>query len=145
MIEKCKMRKFIYSEVSCFLPELFQRFSIDFKWLHLSFHIQWTPFTNTCRSEAAIKNLGKILKNQLQRSSFLSLLKLKASNCRLLKMDSIRGFSRTLFKLYTVRYGLNLQNTYFREDMLMAACTRFRSSCFSEHGKVDALFIKQPN
>ena len=40
MIEKFKMRKFIYSEASCFLPELFQRFCIDFTWLHLSFRIQ---------------------------------------------------------------------------------------------------------
>ena len=44
MIEKCKMKKFIFSEVSCFYPESFHRFCLDFKWLHLSFRIQWTPF-----------------------------------------------------------------------------------------------------
>ena len=38
---------------------------------------------------------------------------------------------------------LNFQNTYFREDLLMAAFIPFRSICFSEHLKVDALFIKQ--
>ena len=31
--EKSKLRKFIFSEVSCFAPELFQRFCLDFKWL----------------------------------------------------------------------------------------------------------------
>ena len=40
---------------------------------------------------------------------------------------------------------LNFQNTYFRKHLLMAAYIRFRSTCFSEHLKVDALFIKQPN
>ena len=40
---------------------------------------------------------------------------------------------------------LNFQNTYFRKHLLMAAFIRFRSTCFSEHLKVDALFIKQPN
>ena len=44
MIEKCKMKKFIFSEVSSFYPESFHRFCLDFKWLHLSFRIQWTPF-----------------------------------------------------------------------------------------------------
>ena len=39
---------------------------------------------------------------------------------------------------------LNLQNTYFRKHLLMAAFIRFRSTCFSEDLKVDALFIKQP-
>ena len=39
MIEKCKMRKLILSEVSCFWPELFQSFCLDFKWLHSSFGI----------------------------------------------------------------------------------------------------------
>ena len=38
---------------------------------------------------------------------------------------------------------LNLQNTYFRKHLLMAAFIRFRSTCFSEHFKVDALLIKQ--
>ena len=28
-----------------------------------SFGIRWTPFTDTSRSEAAIRNYGKILKN----------------------------------------------------------------------------------
>ena len=53
---KCKMKKFIFSEV-------FQRFCLDFKWLHSSFGIQWPPFTDTSHSEAAIWNFGKILKN----------------------------------------------------------------------------------
>ena len=62
MIEKCKMRKLIFSEVSCFWPELFQSFCLDFKWLHSSFGIPYTPFTDTSRLKAAIRNLGKILK-----------------------------------------------------------------------------------
>ena len=33
-------------------------------------------------------------------------MKLIASNCHVLKMNSIRGFSRTLSKFYTIRYGL---------------------------------------
>ena len=40
MIENCKMKKFIFSEVSCFQPELFQRFCLDFKWLYSSSGIQ---------------------------------------------------------------------------------------------------------
>ena len=40
---------------------------------------------------------------------------------------------------------LNFQNTYFREHRLIAAFIRFRSTCFLEHLKVDALFIKQPS
>ena len=40
--------------------------------------------------------------------------------------------------------SLNFQNAYFREHLLMAAFIRFRSTCFSEHLKVDAFFIKQP-
>ena len=39
---------------------------------------------------------------------------------------------------------LNFQNTYFKKHLLMAAFIRFRSTGFSEHLKVDALFIKQP-
>ena len=106
MIEKYKMRKFIFREVSCFQPEVFQRFCLDFKWLPSSFGIQRTPFADTSHSEATIKNLGKILKNQLRRRLFLNLIKLNASSCNLLKMNSIRGFSRTLSKFYTIRYGL---------------------------------------
>ena len=63
MTEKCKIKKFIFSEVSCFQPKLFQMFWLDFKWLHSSFGIQWTPLTDTSHSKAAIRNLGKILKN----------------------------------------------------------------------------------
>ena len=63
MTEKCKIKKFIFSEVSCFQPKLFQMFCLDFKWLHSSFGIQWTPLTDTSHSKAAIRNLGKILKN----------------------------------------------------------------------------------
>ena len=40
---------------------------------------------------------------------------------------------------------LNFQNNYFRKHLLMAAIIRFRSTCFSEHLKKDALFIKQPS
>ena len=43
MIEKYKISKFIFNEVSCFYPELFQRVCLDFRWLHSSFSIQWTP------------------------------------------------------------------------------------------------------
>ena len=52
---------------------------------------------------------------------------MNTSNCHLLKMDSIRGFSRILSKFYTIRYITcqNFQNTYFREHLLMAAFTRF--------------------
>ena len=60
----------------------------------------------TSHSEATIRNLGKILKNQLQGISFLNLMKLSDSNSLLLKRNSIRGFSRTLSKFYTIRYRL---------------------------------------
>ena len=63
MIEKCKISKFIFSEVSCFLQELFRRFCLDFKWLHSKFGIQGTPFTDISHPKAAIRNLSKILKN----------------------------------------------------------------------------------
>ena len=73
-------------------------------------------------------------------------MKLKASNCHLLKMNSIREFSRTLSKFFTIRYDLfKFDNTYFRKHLLMAAFILFRSICFSEHLKVDAFFIKQPS
>ena len=40
---------------------------------------------------------------------------------------------------------LSFHKTYFREyHLLMPAFIRFRSTCFSERLKVDALFIKQP-
>ena len=39
--------------------------------------------------------------------------------------------------------GLNFQNIYFKKRLLMDAI-RCRSTCFSEHFKVDAFFIKQP-
>ena len=38
---------------------------------------------------------------------------------------------------------LNFQNIYFREHLSMAAFIRSRSTCFSEHLKVDAFFTKQ--
>ena len=38
---------------------------------------------------------------------------------------------------------LNFQNTYFRKHLLMAVFINLRSTCFSKHLKVDALFIKQ--
>ena len=51
--------------VACnFIKELkIQRFYPDFEWLLLSFGTQGTPFTDTSRSEAAVWNYGKILKN----------------------------------------------------------------------------------
>ena len=140
------MKKFIFSEVSFFQPELFQRLCLEFKWLHSRFGIQSTPFTDTSHSEAAIRNLGKILKNQLRRISFLNLMKLNASNCHLLKMNSIRGFSRTLPKFYTIRYGLFEFSVYLFQKTPTDGCFyTFRSTCFSEHLKVDVLFIKQPS
>ena len=49
-------------------------------------------------------------------------------------------------KFYAIRCGLvEFSDTYFREHLLKAAFMRFRSTCFSEHLKVDALLIKQPN
>ena len=47
--------------------------------------------------------------------------------------------------IQSVMACLNFQNVYFRKHLLMAAFIRFRSTCFSEHLKVDALFIKQPS
>ena len=122
MIEKCKMNKFIFSKVSCFQPGLYQRFCLDFKWLHSSFGIQGTPFTDTSHSEAAIRNLGKILKNQLQRYSFLNLTKLNASDCYLLNINSISGFSRTLSKFYTIRYDLFEFSEYLFQKTPIYGC-----------------------
>ena len=62
--------------------------------------------TDNSSSEAAIKNYGKILENQLGRSLFLNLIKLNVSNRHLLKMDSIRGLSRILSKFHTIHYDL---------------------------------------
>ena len=87
-----------------FFTILFQRPQQDFEWLLSSFAIQLTPFGDTSRSEAAIKSYSKILEFQLRRSLFLNLIKLNASNRHLLKMDSIRGFSRSIF--YTTFYDL---------------------------------------
>ena len=42
----------------------------------------------------------------MRRSLFLNLNKLNASNCHLIKMDSISGFSRTLTKFYIIHYNL---------------------------------------
>ena len=47
--------------------------------------------------------------------------------------------------IQSVMTCLNFQNTYFRKHLYMAAFIRFRSTCFSQHLKVDALFIKQPS
>ena len=60
-------------------------------------------------------------------------MKLNASNCHLLRMNSIRAFSRTLRTFYAVHYGLSIDGCFYT----------YRSTCFSEHLKVDALFIKQ--
>ena len=69
MIEKCKVRKVIFSEVSSFLPAtlwknepftgLFQRSYLDFEWVLSSFGIQWAP----SRLEGAVRYYGKVLKN----------------------------------------------------------------------------------
>ena len=69
MIEKCKVRKVIFSEVSSFLPAtlwknepftgLFQRSYLDFEWVLSSFDIQWAP----SRLEGAVRYYGKVLKN----------------------------------------------------------------------------------
>ena len=107
---------------------LFQSFDLDFEWLLSIFGIQWTLLTDTSSSKAAIRNYGKILKKQLWRSLFLNLIKLNASNCHLIKMDSIRGFSRILSKFHTIRYDL----LEFSEHLLMAALIRYGSTCFSE-------------
>ena len=113
---KCKVRKFIFSEVSCFSPatllknEPFHRIisKVLPRFWMAAFELWYTldPFTDTSRSEAVIRNYGKILKNWLRRSSFLNLIKLNASNCHLLKMDSIWGFSKILSKSRTICYGL---------------------------------------
>ena len=47
--------------------------------------------------------------------------------------------------IQSVMACLNFQNTYFREHQLTAAFIRFRSTCLSEHRKVDIFFIKQPS
>ena len=74
-------------------------------------------------------------------SLFLNLTKLKASNRHLLKMDSIRIFSRISSKFYTIRYDL----LEFSEHLFMAIFIRFGSTCFSKHLRVAAaFFIKQP-
>ena len=61
---------------------------------------------NSSSSKAAIRNFGKILKNQLRRNLFLNLIKLSASNCHVVKMGYIRGFSRILSKFYTICFDL---------------------------------------
>ena len=67
---------------------------------------------------------------------------MNTSNCDLLKMNSISGFSRTSSNFYTILYGLfQFLETYFREHLLMAAFIHFRRTCFSNQLKVDALFI----
>ena len=45
--------------------------------------------------------------------------------------------------MQSVMACLNFQNTYFRKHLLLAAFIRSKSTCFSKHTKVDALFIKQ--
>ena len=122
MIEKCKISKFIFSEVSCFLQELFRRFCLDFKWLHSKFGIQGTPFTDISHPKAAIRNLSKILKNQLRRISFLNLMKLNASNCHLIKKNSIRGFSRTFSKFYIIRYSFLEFSEYLFQKTPVGGC-----------------------
>ena len=72
MTEKCKVRKFFFSNIlACninkknSLTRLFQSFDLDFEWTLSSFQagILWTPLADTSSLEAAIRNYGKILKN----------------------------------------------------------------------------------
>ena len=42
---------------------LFQTLCLDFEWLLSNFGMQCTPFTDSCRWEAAITSPGKTLKN----------------------------------------------------------------------------------
>ena len=56
---------------------------------------------------------------------------MSASNYHLLKTKSIRAFSKTSSKFYTIHYG----SFEFSEHLLMAAFLRFRSTCFSEYLK----------
>ena len=113
--------------------------------MHSSFGIPWTPFTDTSRSEAAIRNLGKILekivtKNFIYKCNEVETFKLPLTEHEL--HQRILKFS----KFYTIRFGLfEFQNTYLRKQLLMPAFIRFSSTCLSEHHKVDAFFIKQPN
>ena len=106
------MRRFIFSEVSCFQPatllkkepfhRIISKFFLDFEWLLSSVGIQQTPLTPLTpllfSSEAAIRNYCK--------KFIFNLKRLSASNCHLLKMDSIRGFSVILPKFYTIHYDL---------------------------------------
>ena len=73
--------------------------------------IQWDHFTDTCRSKATIRDLGKILKNLLRRSLFSYLIKLNASNYHLLKMNSTED-SQELYLNFVqfVMACLNFQN-----------------------------------
>ena len=59
-----------FSEVSCFLPVLFQRFCLDFTCLYAGFGIQWTPFPDTSCSKAAIKILVKSWKTSFEEVHF---------------------------------------------------------------------------
>ena len=75
MIEKCKMRKFLLVKFHAFSLQLkkilkmnpftglFQTLCLDFEWLLSNFGMQCTPFTDSCRWEAAITSPGKTLKN----------------------------------------------------------------------------------
>ena len=111
MIKKCKVRKFIFREVSCFqsatllknepLHRIISKFLPRFLVAAFKLWYIMNSFNRYFQFGAASRNYGKILKNQSRRSLFLN-LKFNASNCHLLKMDSIRGFSRILSKFHTI-------------------------------------------
>ena len=116
IIEKFKGRKFIFTEVLRFQTPILLKSAPFYKiiskilpiFLITAVELQYTmnSFTDTSRSETAIKDLGKIFENQFRKDSFLNLIKFHTSNFYLLKMNSFKGFSRMLFKFYAIRYGL---------------------------------------
>ena len=60
-------------------------------------------------------------------------------------MNYVSGFSKILSKFYTICYGLFEFSKHLCYRTPLDGCfLRFRSTCFSEHLKVDDFFIKQP-
>ena len=120
---------------------LVQSFYLDYEKLLSSFGIHWTLFTDTSGLETAIRNYGKILKNQLQRSSFLSLIKLNASNFHLLKMNSIRGFSRILSKFVTIRWFWIFRTPILENTSWWLLLYVLEALIFSEHLEMAAAVL----
>ena len=106
MIEKYKISKFIFNEVSCFYPELFQRVCLDFRWLHSSFSIQWTPLQIILVRKQPLEILVKPWKISYKEVFLKNLTNLDASIRYLLKMNPIRGYSRTLSNFFIIHYSL---------------------------------------